>query len=242
MSLLRFACVLATLLTGYLVIRSMTYYSRKENSARNISPSYFAAIALLFALFASLVFSEVWSRISRINQLILIQANALRGILRISENQSGAALPYRQAVADYIRTISEMDKQGHSAANKDSDFSNRTFQPLYALATNSALFDSDPVLHQAILEKTDELRNAWFERKELLKQRILPEKLLVLFLMGFFTQISIAFSHLGNDRAMRDTVWLFTLAFFTALALLVCIDDTALSSHFISLAALKDVH
>jgi hypothetical protein len=242
MLLIRLAYVLATLLTGFLVIRSMTYYSRKENSARNISPSYFAAIALLFALFASLVFSEVWGRISRINQLMLTQANALRGILRITENLPGASLPYRQAVADYIQTISEMDKQEDSAAPKASTFSNQTFQPLYVLATNSSLFDFNPVVQQAILEKTDELRNAWFERKELLKQRILPEKILVLFLMGFFTQFSIAFSHLGNDRAMRDTVWLFSLAFFTALALLVCIDDTAWSSHFISLAALKDVH
>lgn len=242
MLVIRFTYVLATLLTGFIVIRSMTYYTRKENSARNISPSYFAAIALLFALFASLVFSEVWGRISRINQLILIQANALRGLLRISENLPGASLPYQKAVADYIRTIREMDKPGTSTANKATAFSNQTFQPLYVLATNSSLFDFNPVLQQAILEKTDELRNAWFERKELLKQRILPEKILVLFLMGFFTQISIAFSHLGNDRAMRDTVWLFSLAFFTALALLVCIDDTELSSHFISLAALNDVH
>lgn len=242
MLVIRIAYVLATLLTGFIVIRSMTYYSGKQNSARNISPSYFAAIALLFALFASLVFSEVWGRISRINQLILIQANALRGILRISENLPGASLSYHKAVADYIQTVREIDGQGASTANKANAFSNQTFQPLYVLATNSSLFDFNPVLQQAILEKTDELRNAWFERKELLKQRILPEKILVLFLMGFFTQVSIAFSHLGNERAMRDTVWLFSLAFFTALALLVCIDDTELSNHFISLAALNDVH
>ena len=105
-------------------------------------------------------------------------------------------------------------------------------------------YETLPNQDAAVDEKlrTDIRFNNWFERKELLKQRILPEKILVLFLMGFFTQVSIALSHLGNDRAVRDTVWLFSLVFFAALSILIAVDDTALSRHFISLAALRDVY
>ncbi|MFM7838519.1 MAG: hypothetical protein ACKO6K_03045 [Chitinophagaceae bacterium] len=238
---------LLPLLTGYGVIRGINYSATQKNSARNISPSYFAAIALLFALFASLIFGEVWNRVSIINSMMLRQASSLRAILRITEQLPKAAEPYRIAVDEYIKGIGRMEQQGNGNGNGEKpgderkSFSNQTFHPIYGLATDSSLFSGDPVLQQAVLAQTEVLRNAWFERKVLLNQRVLPEKLLILFLMGFFTQVSIAFSHLGNNRATHDTVWLFSLVFFAALSILIAVDDTAVSRHFISLAALKDV-
>lgn len=236
------------LVLGYIVIQSMNYYSGKEYSARNVSPSYFAAIALLFALFASLIFGEVWNRISNINVQMLKQASALRGILRITENMPKASHPYQEAVQEYIANQNNIEGKYEFknvdmiSSHENESFSNHTFHPLYTLATDSSLFSGNPVLQQAVLTKTDELRNAWFERKEMLKQRILPEKILILFLMGLFTQVAIAFSHLGNRRAIHDTVWLFSLMFFAALTILMAIDNTEISRHFISLTALNDVH
>jgi hypothetical protein len=236
------------LITGYLVIRSMIYYSGKESSARNISPSFFASVALLFALFASLIFGEVWNRVSNINNLMLKQASALRGILRMSETLPKVSQTYRAAIDQYIIKLTDFEGENEFKSMqenyaKDHElFTNNTFHPLYVLATDSSLFAGKPVLQQAIISKTDELRNAWFERKELLKQHILPEKILILFLMGLFTQFSIAFSHLGNNYAIRDSVWLFSLVFFAALSILICIDNIEISKHFISMAALKDVH
>ena len=236
------------LITGYLVIRSMIYYSGKESSARNISPSFFASVALLFALFASLIFGEVWTRVSNINNQMLKQASALRGILRISETLPKASQVYKSTVDHYISMLTEFESE-NEFKNLEEKYaiehelnSNNTFHPLYTLATDSSLFAGHPVSQQAILAKTDELRSAWFERKELLKQHILPEKILILFLMGLFTQFSIAFSHLGNNYAIRDSVWLFSLVFFAALSILICIDNIEISKHFISMAALKDVH
>ena len=120
--------------------------------------------------------------------------------------------------------------------------SNQLFQPLYILATTATSFQNKTNVQMAILNKTEQLRNAWFEREELLKLRIVPEKLLILFLMGFFTQISVAMSHLGNKRGIRDTVLIFSLAFFSAIAILLFIDNTELSRQFLSIHVLKDVH
>ncbi len=242
------AAAILPLVTGYLVIRSIIYYSGKEYSARNVSPSYFAAVALLFALFASLIFGEVWNRISNINSQMLKQASALRGILRISEALPKASLPYHAAIDKYIMKLTQIEDQNlfkgfeEKIAIDHELLSNNTFHPLYMLATDSQMFAGHPVIQQTILTKTDELRNAWFERNELLKQHILPEKILILFLMGLFTQFAIAFSHLGNARAIRDSVWLFSIVFFVALIILISIDNIEISKHFISMAALKDVH
>lgn len=240
MPLIQYLYMLLPIAMGIIVIKTTAYYSKKEFSARSISPSYFASIALLFALFASLIFSEVWGRINRINQLMLTQANSLRGILRLTEHRSATAVPFQNAVQEYIRTVKVMEQERRSGENTVT--SNQTFQPIYRLATDSTMFWDQYAVQQAVLNKAEELRESWFERIELMQQRILPEKLLVLFLMGFFTQFSIAFSHLGNERAIRDTVWLFSLSFCAAVAILLTIDNTAISREFLSLKALNDVH
>jgi hypothetical protein len=229
------------LISGFLVIKGLTFYGETKHSPKSISPSYFAAVALLFALFASLIFSEVWNRVGKINGLMLEEANSLRAILRITENDPAIASRYQTAIHNYMESIEKkelrMSKNTEAGVN-----SNKLFNPLYVLATDSVTFRNKSNVQMALLNKTDQLRNAWFEREELLKYRIVPEKLLILFLMGFFTQISIAMSHLGNKKAIRDTVLVFSLAFFSAIAILLFIDDTELSRQFLSIQVLKDVH
>lgn len=243
----RILSALLPLILGILVIKGMIRYSKSSKSSRSISPSYFGSVALLFALFASLIFSEVWTRISKINSLLVSEANDLRGILRISETIPGTTVPFKQAVQNFIALNKEWDQttlaKYSSLKNKaeDTEFSGTTFRPIYKLVGDSILFKGHALEQQALYEKTDELRSAWFDRKELLKQRVLPEKILILFLMGFFTQLAIAMSHLGNDRAIRDTVFLFSLAFASAILLLALIDDSHFSSHFISHSVLNDI-
>lgn len=106
------------LLAGYAVVRGMIYYSTKEYSARNISPSYFAAVALLFALFASLIIGEVWNRVSSINTLMLKQASALRGILRVTETLPASTMPYRKAVEQYVADIKKSEADESILNNK----------------------------------------------------------------------------------------------------------------------------
>jgi hypothetical protein len=229
------------IISGVLVIKGLSFYGETKYSSKNISPSYFAAVALLFALFASLIFSEVWNRVGKINGLMLEQANSLRGILRITENDSSIASSYQHAVHNYLMSVEE--KELGTVNQKEANVhSNKLFHPLYALATDSTSFQNKSNIQIAIISEIEHLRNAWFEREELLKQRIVPEKLLILFLMGFFTQISIAMSHLGNKRGIRDTVLVFSLAFFSAIAILLFIDNTELSRQFLSIHVLKDVH
>jgi hypothetical protein len=236
-----FIMVMLPIISGFLVIKGLTFYGETKHSPRSISPSYFAAVALLFALFASLIFSEVWNRVGKINGLMMDQANSLRAILRITENDSSIAARYQDAVHHYIGSI-EKKELGMSTNTEAGVNSNKLFNPLYVLATDSIAFQNKSNVQMAILNKTEQLRNAWFEREELLKQRIVPEKLLILFLMGFFTQISIAMSHLGNKRGIRDTVLVFSFAFFSAIAVLLFIDNTELSRQFLSIHVLKDVH
>jgi hypothetical protein len=62
-----------------------------------------------------------------------------------------------------------------------------------------------------------------------------------LFIFGFFTQLAIAYSHIGNDNATRATVLLFSVAFSISIALLTYIDNPHATSSLVSTSILNDV-
>ena len=53
------------ILLGVLVILGLEALDRTRFPVRGISPSYFASVALLFGLFASLVATDAWQRTSK---------------------------------------------------------------------------------------------------------------------------------------------------------------------------------
>ncbi len=63
----------------------------------------------------------------------------------------------------------------------------------------------------------------------------------VLYIFGLFTQIAIAFSHIGNKNALRATTLLFSLAFASAIALLAYIDNPHLTSYLVQIDVLEDI-
>ena len=84
-------------------------------------------------------------------------------------------------------------------------FNKKTFQDFYLIAADNNLFSGRPHMQTAYYNELESVREAWFERRELRKQHIPSTKIAVLFLFGFFTQLAIAFSHIGNNNATRAT-------------------------------------
>jgi len=168
---LKYLSALLPIAMGVGVIFFERLYTKWKYSPRGVSPSYFASVALLFALFSSLIFSEVWGKITKTNALM----------------------------------------SGH------------------------------PHMQTAYYNELESVREAWFERRELRKQHIPSTKIAVLFLFGFFTQLAIAFSHIGNNNATRATVMLFSLAFATSIALLAYIDNPHQTSYLVGTGVLDDI-
>jgi hypothetical protein len=237
--------ILLPVLAAILVIKGVNWYSTKSFSPLGVSPSYFTSIALLFALFSSLVFGELWIRVSKVNDTLLLQANSLRGILRITETDPTLQPLYADKVKQFIQEAIKNENRLINALSTDdkmSFLSNKIIAPLYKPTADTALFKKRSEIQHILFQHLETLRMNWFTRYELINQRILPEKMIVLLLMGFFTQVAVAFSHIGNKKAVRDTVILFTLAFMCALIILNVIDNSALMHHFTSIAVLSDVY
>jgi hypothetical protein len=229
------------------IIGFMRIYTKWKHSARGISPSYFASVALLFALFASLVFSEVWGKITKTNALMTQQANSLRALLRITEPLGPESIRVANAVKTYIQKIKDQEvndemlaQQGFSEY-KQKSFSKGTYQEFYIIAADTSMFKGRPSMQNAFYSELESVREAWFERRELRKQNIPESKIVVLFIFGFFTQLAIAYSHIGNKNATRATVLLFSVAFSIAIALLTYIDNPHATSSLVSTSILNDV-
>lgn len=244
---IKFLSALLPLMLGTLVVFMEKKYSQWKHSARGVSPSYFTAIALIFALFASLIFSEVWNKITLTNALMTKQANSLRALLRMTEPLGPDSIRVATAVKNYIQKIKEqevndgmLDDAGFSTY-KVTTFSNKTYQEFYKIAADTELFKGNAVMQKAFYDELEQVREAWFERRELRKQHIPGTKIVVLFLFGFLTQIGIAFSHIGNNNATRATVMLFSVAFAAAIVLLAYIDNPHMTSYLINDGVLNDV-
>jgi hypothetical protein len=244
---LKYTTSLLPMLMGLGVIFFERTYTKWKHSARGISPSYFASVALLFALFASLIFSEVWGKITKTNALMTQQANSLRALLRLTEPLGPDSIRVSNAVKNYIQKLKEQEvnddmlAQSGFSVYKQQSFTKKTFQEFYEIASDTSLFKGFNPLHNAFYSELESVREAWFERRELRKQHIPSTKIAVLFIFGFFTQLAIAFSHIGNNNATRATVMLFSLAFATSIALLAYIDNPHQTSYLVSTGVLDDI-
>jgi hypothetical protein len=233
------------LVSGFVVLRLTSLYSRF--SATGISGGLIDAVAVVFALFASLLFSELWTKHSRINDLMVEQATALRALLRLTEPLGESSVKIHAAVNSYIQKIKEEEisdvklRDDIDDAYRKDTFSSATVKELYGLAADTELFQHNIAVQTAFLTKLEDLRRAWFERKELRKSQILPEKIILLFIFGFFTQLAIAISHVDNYKAMRDSELIFSAAFAAAISILLVTANSSFSSHFVNIGILDDV-
>lgn len=244
---LKYTSSLLPMLMGLGVIFFERTYTKWKHSPRGISPSYFASVALLFALFASLIFSEVWGKITKTNALMTQQANSLRALLRMTEPLGPDSIRVSNAVKNYIQKLKEQEVNDDMLAQtgfsvyKQQAFTKKTFQEFYEIAADTSLFKGITPMHNAFYSELESVREAWFERREVRKQHIPSTKIAVLFIFGFFTQLAIAFSHIGNNNATRATVMLFSLAFATSIALLAYIDNPHQTSYLVGTGVLDDI-
>ena len=71
--------------SGIFTIYLFTKLDQSKYQVRGVVGPYFAAIALLFGLFASLSAGDVWQRLNVENNLIVSEVNSLRTMLRIAD-------------------------------------------------------------------------------------------------------------------------------------------------------------
>lgn len=201
---------------------------------------YFAALALLFGLFASLTAGDVWQRVSKANAQITSEANAMRNLLRITDAMEKPELQVNQILHDYIDSeilIEGMIKQAGEVKINVSP----AVEALFKIAVNPQNFPSI-VVQAEFFKSVVELRSARFERLEANKTHLALYKIYILTLFGVLTQVAIAFCHSGNYRALLCSVMLFSIAFSSAMVFITAFERNQVFSSLLNVSQFNDIN
>lgn len=228
------------ILLGVIVVVVLEALDRTRFPVRGISPSYFASVALLFGLFASLVATDAWQRTNKTTMALATEVSALRAILRIGDVEDKEGVAIRKAVASYVTEVRdrEMSRSGDADTLAPAP---EGLHALYLIGTSAGAFRGNASVNSSYLAALETVRAARLQRLELAKNHIPPRNFAILFLMGLLTQISIGFSHGGNRVAMAYSVLLFSVAFSAAIYFIKAFDDPYSAGYSSGLSELTEV-
>jgi hypothetical protein len=212
------------LLLGVGVCVSFYYLDRSRFTIRGVVGPYFASVAVLFALFASLLAAELWQRQNKEDVLFHVEVNGLQSMLHIADSLGADAAVVRNAVRLYLNPAAQ-DGRREGRPPGGAQSASEALQRLYRLAADPGTFKGNAVVNAAFLASLEAVRSARDDRIVLHKAHASSSKFFTLLLFGLLTQIAIGFCHAGNPRALAASVMLFSIAFSAAIGILALLDD-----------------
>ena len=232
--------ILFPLLSGGLVIVA---FNRLDNSAyqvKGVVGPYFAALALLFGLFASLTAGDVWQRVTKANAQITSEANAMRTLLRISQAMDKPELHVNELLQGYIARENAIENSIKKTGDVDVHVTPE-ISDLFKIAVTPSNF-TNTVVQSEFIKALVQLRSAKFERLEANKSHLAIYKLVILAFFGVLTQIAIALCHPANYRALLCSVMLFSIAFSSAMGFITMFESNEVFSSLLNLNQLNDLN
>jgi hypothetical protein len=215
---------LLPLLLGVAVCFFFFHLDKSRFTIRGVVGPYFSSVAILFALFASLLAAELWQRQNKEDVLLHLEMNGLKSMLHITASLDPETTVVRDAIRSYLRQTAygaELAPRRDSVEQQPS----AALKQLYRLAADPTTFKGNAVANAAFLQSLDAVRSAREDRTDLHKAHVAPSKFFTLLLFGLLTQIAIALCHAGNPRALAASVMLFSVAFSAAIGILALLDD-----------------
>ncbi len=232
--------VLFPLLSGALVVYGFNRLDSSVYQVKGVVGPYFAALALLFGLFASLTAGDVWQRVSKANAQITSEANAMRTLLRISQAMDRSDLRVGDLLHAYTDRENATEKTIENTGRVDIQ-STSEIEALFKTAIDPANF-SNNVVQAEFLKALVQLRSARFERLEANKAHLAMYKLVVLGFFGVLTQIAIALCHPANYRALLCSVMLFSIAFSCTMGFVTMFENNEIFSSLLNLNQFEDIN
>ncbi|MEY3106717.1 MAG: hypothetical protein RIT35_887 [Pseudomonadota bacterium] len=230
--------------SGIFTIYLFTKLDQSKYQVRGVVGPYFAAIALLFGLFASLSAGDVWQRLNVENNLIVSEVNSLRTMLRIADGMvehSEIKDKIYKEVDKFIKVeyaLAEMEKNTGDTKNI---IASKPLQAFFTILLDTKNFMGNTLAQSSLLNIIIDVKDYRFHRLELLKSHISIYKLILIIVLGVLTQFSIALCHAGNTRALISTVFLFSMAFSVTMFFLTIFENNSIFASILNLEPFLDV-
>lgn len=225
------------LITWLLISILLKSLDASRFQVRGFVAPYFASIAIIFALFSSLLATEVWQKASAIKSEVTKEVSGLRSLYRLTE----ALETPKELVADkldaYVRSIVSKElaiSRNDSSKEADSDLLiSNILVDLYKFGISAENFGGNSAINMVFLNELSKVRDAHLQRNALEHSSFAVVKLAALLMFGILTQTAVGLSHNGNARASFWSIGLFSLAFSLSVMLITLIDKPFGASHLL---------
>ena len=228
---------LVPIVTGVLAVYLIRTVADTRFAVKGVVGPYFGALAIMFALFASLMSGETWKEISSAKALVAKEVNTLSAIDTLAQSFGGGGAKVREYSKKYAEQDIATDKQ-------QTDRSEISLKELPALIElqNFVLNDENgsPLLKNRLFVHIDDLRDVRLQRLEIKRNHSGPRKLAMLILLGSLTQVAIAMCHAENKSATIYTVGLFTIAFIVVINFVTVFDNLENFETVVNLSVLRE--
>ncbi len=159
--------IVATFATAGLLLW-LSNFSRAApliRSLSNFSPQVVAIVGILFALYTTFFASDIWSVRDRAQTAILQEADALRNLFRLAEQQPpDIGAPIIAAIRDYARAAAEIEwpllAQGKASEQALASW-RRLLRAMMGEAAKKGLATS---VHAAMLQEARQVQVAHYQR------------------------------------------------------------------------------
>ena len=189
-------------------------------SCIGVTGPFFAAVSLLFGLFAAFLANDVHNQNAEIRAAIFREADGLRTVLRLAEALGAAGKPVTAAAVAYTEAVLSKEwpamRQWTSGPEDLGALRNLTLTVLQP-EPGAVL---PPAAHEVMLQSLVDIRQARLERLTLTAGVSDHMNWLAMFVLGVLTQIAVAVVHLDRLRPQALALAVFTTAFAATVVLI----------------------
>lgn len=207
--------VLATFATAGLLfwLSSLSRAVPFFRSLSNFSPQVVAVVGILFALYTTFFASDIWNVRDRAQTAILQEAEALRGLFRLAEQQPPTiGAPIIAALREHARVTVQFEWP-LLAQGRISDQALESWRRLLGtVLAEPALKGLPGSVHAAMLQDVERLQATRHQRLAQSRRHGDTLKWFAVACLGALTMLTITLVHLDNRRTQLAALMIYAAA------------------------------
>jgi hypothetical protein len=208
--------ILATFLTAGLLLWlcSFSRFAPLFRTLNNLSPQVVAIVGILFALYTTFFASDIWNIRDRAQTAIQQEAEALRSLFRLAEQQPPEiGAPIIVALRDYARVTIQIEWPLLAQGRQNSEQALDAWRRLLRAVLAEPVVKGMPVsVHAVLLQNVEQVQAARYQRLAQSQKHGDPLKWFAVACLGAFTLFTIALVHLDNWRTQLAALLIYSAA------------------------------
>lgn len=214
--------ILATFATAGLLLWlcSFSRFAPRFQLLTNLSPQVVAIVGILFALYTTFFASDIWNIRDRAQTAIQQEAEAMRGLFRLAEQQPPAiGAPIIAALRDYAQVTIQVEWPLLARGEPPGEQSLERWRHLLRAVLAEPVVDGVPgSVHAAMVQDVEQVHVARHQRLAQSQRHGDPLKWFAVACLGAFTLLTVALVHLDNWRTQLAALLIYSAAISVSFA------------------------